>query len=588
VRFVLAIVSFVAAALLIGLGIAQKTVFAEPNTVTAATSITSDAPVTVISGEALNALPRNQFVRIGGEADNFSAYGRTDDVVAWVGDASYNRVDYDAETGSLVSTLEEGTEESVPSPVDSDLWLASYADKNSFTINVPEDFSLLVVTDGVQPAPAEVSVTWFVDNSTPWANTIVVAGGVLLLVGLLLLFWAVAHVRKGRGPRRKSPQKMPKLPRQPRFKQIKAKPKELEANAKGRRSARIAIVPAVLVTALALGGCSTDLITGRAPVTEPSATSDPAAEAAESLAPSAVLTERQGERIVASLAEVTAAADAALDPALAGTRLSGPALELRNANYSARKVDPAVRAVDVIPAGPVTLSLPQQSDAWPRVAFAIIEDTATTAEGAVLAPVSVMLVQDDPRSNYKAQYVIRLQPGAVIPEVNPPSVGATRLPPDSNFLTIAPDVIAADYADVLMNDTASPSNELFEAEGDTVRVKFGAANKAERKLPFEGTSTLEFTNAPASGPVVALATVDSGALVTVNVNEVETVKVTQAGAVAKATPEVKAITGKAESTKGLSATYGYQMLFFVPSLEEGGKIVLLGYSQGLVAASEIP
>jgi hypothetical protein len=578
VRFVLAIVSFVAAALLIGLGIAQKTVFAEPDTVTAAT---------VITGEALNALPRNQFVNVSGADENFSAYGRTDDVIAWVGDASYNRVTYDEETGSLTSRLEKGTEDVVPSPVDSDLWLASYANKGSFTINVPDDVSLLVVTDGVKPAPAEVSVTWFVDNSTPWANTIVVAGGVMLLVGLLLLFWAVAHVRKGRGPRRKS-QKMPKLPRQPRFKQIKAKPRELEANAKGRRSARIAVVPAVLVTALALGGCSTDLITGRAPVAEPSATADPAAEAVADLAPSPVITERQAERIVENLSEVSAAADAASDPVLAGTRLAGPALELRMANYAARKVDPAVRPVDVIPAGPISLTLPQQSDSWPRVAFAIVEDSATTAEGATLAPVSVMLVQDDPRSNYKAQYVIRLQPGAVIPEVAPPSVGAGRLLPDSSFLTIAPNVIAADYADILMNDTASASYELFEAEGDTVRVKYGAANKAERKAPLAETSVLEFTNAPASGPVVALTTIDSGAIVTVNVNEVETVRITQAGAVAKATPEVKAITGKAESTKGLSATYGYQMLFFVPSLEEGGKIVLLGYSQGLIAASELP
>jgi hypothetical protein len=155
VRFVLAIVSFVAAALLIGLGIAQKTVFAEPDTVTAATSTTSSAPVTVISGEALNAFPRNQLVTVGGEKENFSAYGRTEDVVAWVGDASYNNVTYDPETRSLVSTLEKGTADEVPSPVDSDLWLASYTNEKSFTINVPEDMSLLVVTDGVKPAPSD-------------------------------------------------------------------------------------------------------------------------------------------------------------------------------------------------------------------------------------------------------------------------------------------------------------------------------------------------------------------------------------------------------------------------------------------------
>jgi hypothetical protein len=586
VRFVLAIVSFVAAALLIGLGIAQRTVFAEPDTVTAATNITSSAPVTVLSGSALNAFPRNQLVKLSGAKENFSAYGRTDDVVAWVGDASYNSVTYDAESRSLVSKLVKGKADEVPSPVDSDLWLASYANEDSFTINVPEDISLLIVTDGVKPAPAEVSVTWPVDNSTPWANTFVVAGGVLLLIGLLLLLWAIAHIRRSRGPRRKSPQKMPKLPRQPRFKQIKSKPRELESNAKGRRSASIAIVPVVLVTALALGGCSAD--SGGAPAAaSPSATSvDAVAKAALEVGP--VITERQAERIIKNVSEVSAAADAALDPELAKTRLSGPALELRAANYAARKVDPAVRPVDVIPAGPVTLTLPQQSDTWPRVAFAVIDDATKDADGNKLAPVSVMLVQADPRSNYTAQYVMRLQPGAVVPPTAPASVGASRLFEDSKLLTIAPDVIAADYADILMNDTASPSNELFEAEGDSVRVNFGAADKAARKAPFVETSTLEFTNAPASGPVVALSTIDSGAIVTVNVNEVETVRILQAGAVAKATPEVKAITGKAESTKGLSATYGYQMLFFVPSVEEGGKIVLLGYTRGLVAASELP
>jgi hypothetical protein len=589
VRFVLAIVSFVAAALLIGLGIAQRTVFAEPDTVTAATNITSSAPVTVLSGSALNAFPRNQSVELSGADENFSAYGRTDDVVAWVGDASYNNVTYDAKTRSLVSTLVKGDADEVPSPVDSDLWLASYANEGSFTINVPEDISLLIVTDGVKPAPADLSVTWPVDNSTPWANTLVVAGGVLLLIGLLLLLWAIAHIRRSRGPRRKSPQKMPKLPRQPRIKQITSKRRELESNAKGRRSARIAIVPAVLVTALALGGCSSDALTGGTPATEasPSATAaDAVAKAALEVNP--VITERQAERIIKKVSEVSAAADAALDPELAKTRLSGPALELRAANYAARKVDPAVRPVDVIPAGPVTLTLPQQSDSWPRVAFAVIDDATKDAAGNKLAPVSVMLVQADPRSNYTAQYVMRLQPGAVVPPTAPASIGASRLFEDSKLLTIAPDVIAPDYADILMNDTASPSNELFEAEGDSVRVNYGAADKAARKAPFVGTSTLEFSNAPASGPVVALSTIDSGAIVTVNVNEVETVRILQAGAVAKATPEVKAITGKAESTKGLSATYGYQMLFFVPSVEEGGKIVLLGYTRGLVAASELP
>lgn len=590
-RFVLAIVSFVVAALLIGLGIAQKTIFAAPDEFTASTNITTSAPVTVVSGEALNAFPRSQFVQISGSKENFAAYGRTEDVIAWIGDTSYNRVGYSSEESNLVSTLESGTEDTVPSPVDSDLWLASYTDKSSMTINVPEDFSLLVVTDGVKPAPSEISVTWPIDNSTPWANTLVVAGGVMLLVGLLLLFWAIAHIRKSRGPRRKS-QKMPKLPRQPRYKPIKSKPKELEANAKGRRSltSRVAIVPIVLVTAITLGGCSTDFWTGRESIAEPSASADPAAvvEEAKQADPPAV-TEKQAKRIIADLASVAATADAAADADLIATRFAGPALELRVANYAARKADAAVPAVAPIPTGKVEVTLPQRTDnKWPRAVFAVLEDPATTEDGKPLPQVALMLTQEDPRAQYKAQYVITLEPGAVIPPVAPATVGAGRLSPDTKFLAIAPEDIGAAYSDILMTDAASTSNELFEAEGDTLRPSFGLPYKDARRATVESTSTLTFAPSAATGPLIALATNDSNAIVAVNVNEDETAAVVEAGAVVKAEGAVKALIGKPQSTKGFKATYGYQLLFFVPSDETGGKILLLGYTQGLVAASELP
>ena len=588
-RFVLAIVSFVIAALLIGLGIAQKTVFAAPDQVTASTSITTDAPVTVVSGEALNAYPRSQFVQVSGSDEYFVAYGRTTDVVAWIGDASYNDVTYDAKTAALKSTLKSGSESEVPSPVDSDLWLASYTNQGAMTINVPEDFSLIVVTDGVKPAPAEVSVTWPVDNSTPWANTFVVAGGVFLLIGLLLLVWAIAHIRKSRGPRRKS-QKMPKLPRQPRYKPVKAKPKELDANAKGRRSIspRVAIVPVVLITAITLGGCSSDFWAGREPLAAPSASADPVADAEETaqIDPPAV-TEQQAKRIIDDLISVTAEADSSLNDDLAKTRLEGPALDVRLANYAVRRADSGRPAIEPIPDGKITLTLPQQTDnSWPRAVLAVIEDPATTDDGNTVPPVAVMLIQDDPRSNYKAQYVIRLEPGAEITGVAPAAIGAGRLQLDSKFLAVEPQAIGAAYSDILINDTASASNDLFQAEGDTLRTDLGKAYKDGISLP--NTASVEFAPSEATGPLVALSTNDSSALVTVNINEDQTVKVVEAGAVTKPPADVKALTGKAESNKGFKATYGFQLLFLVPSVDTGGKIILLGYSQGLVSASELP
>jgi hypothetical protein len=590
VRFVLAIVCFVASAFLIGLGIAQKTVLAEPDELTASVEVTSDAPVTVISGETLNALPRSQFVEIGGADTRFAAYGRTADVDAWVGDASHNVIGYDAQERNLTSTLVEGEEAEVPNPAGSDLWLDSYDNVESLNLNVPENVSLLIVSDGIAPAPSELSITWPLDNSTPWANTFVFIGGVVLFIGLLFLFWAIAHVRRGRGPRRKSP-KMPKLPRQPRLKAIKASPKSIESTAKGRRAVnnRIAVVPLVLVGALALGGCSSDFWAGRAPAPEPSATSEPAADAqaaAQIVEP--VVTVKQAERIISEVRDVATTADASNDGEALATRFAGPALDLRSATYNARKVDPAIAQEDAIPTGEIILTLPEQSDTWPRTIFATIDDPRVADDGKTFAPVALVLVQDDPRAQYKANFVMRLAPGVVVPEVAPANVGAVRVPPESKFLSVAPEVLSAGYGDILLTDTASASYELFEPAGDQLRADFGLAYKNSVLATFPATSSLTYEAAASEAPAIPLATNDSGAIVAVDINELQTAKPVVAGATANAVGKIAALAGKTTSGKGFAATRSFQVLFFVPSVQTGGKTTVLGYSQGIIAASELP
>ena len=61
----------------------------------------------------------------------------------------------------------------------------------------------------------------------------------------------------------------------------------------------------------------------------------------------------------------------------------------------------------------------------------------------------------------------------------------------------------------------------------------------------------------------------------------------EAGAAVNPSGQVKALSGLAISTKGVTATYGDQLLFYVPPAGSDGKIVLLGYSYGLVTASEV-
>lgn len=575
-RFVFAIICFVLAAAAMGYGIAERTILAGPDHLTLSTTASTPTAVTVIDGAALNAYPHSQAIHLIGGSSAYVAYGRTDDVVGWVGDTTYTRVSYNAKTHKLVSQLHNGSATTVPDPAGSDLWLGQRTGTaaRDFHLKVPSTVSLIALSNGTLPAPSTVQLSWPVDNSKPWSGPLIIGGASVLLLGLILLLWAFTHLRRGRGPRRSQP-RMPKLPKAPRYKPSR---KAVTA-AKGRRSiARYVAIPAAVVTAsVILSGCTTFT-----PTPKPTATATPGVVAESSqLAPAAVTTV-QLQRILERVSTVITAADTNLNPDLASTRLAGAALEERVANYQIRKKNPKLAASQPIPSGPIDLMLPEAKATWPRTVFAIVHDKTD----AKVAPLALMLVQDDPRANYKVNYAVSLQPNTVLPDVAPASIGATRIAPDFKLLQIQPAALASAYGDILSKDAASTSYPLFKSEGDTFREQVGLAahKKLQKKLP--STAKLFFSNTQGDGQVIALATNKSGAIVAVNLDETETVQPVKKGATVSATGAVRALSGKATSTKGLTATYGDQLLFYVPSADQSGQVVLLGYSQGLIAASE--
>ena len=585
-RFVLAIVSFLLAAVLIGAGIAQKTIFAPPERVTESISVDSAAPVTIIDGATLNAFPRSQTVMVDGTETVFAAYGRTTDVMAWIGDANYNVIGYDATKQALTSETVTQVSDTVPDPAGSDLWYQEYTAPLSlgFTVKVPKDISLIIVSDGKTPAPANVTLSWPLDATTPWSAPLIVAGGVALLLGLVFLVWAITHLRNARGPRRKQPKmpKMPKLPKPPRYKP--AKQKALPATSRGRRSTRTGMIaaPFVLVASLALGGCSAmPASTVADPEPTNSADSTQAAPPAETEAPA--IKESQAKRIIADVAAVAAKADKANNAKLLASRFAGPALERRTAAYKIHKADNKQDPVLDIPSGPVRVTLPSQSDAWPRTVFAVVQGD----DQQKVPTVAFMLIQDDARSQYKVHYVVTLEPGSVLPDVASADVGTVRVPEDTKFLAMQPDAVAKAYGDILMKGKKSKSFDLFDSEGDTLRTAVGVEVKKSRQKKLPDTAKLSFATATGLGQTIVMTTNDSGAIVAVQLNESETVKPVQSGAAVNAPKDIKALLGKSLSTKGIKATYADQLLFYVPSLAAGGKIKLLGYSQGLIDASEL-
>lgn len=610
-RFVVAIVAFVLAAAAIGLGVAQRTVLAGPASVSSTVS-TGSAPLTVIDAATLNANAGTQSIEVTGTGDIVLAYGRTADVLAWVGDAPYNQVGWDAEAGKLTSTVVAGSESTadVPTIAGSDLWLREFTGTDLLTrkINAPEGISVIIAaepttdaggdgaagTDGgagtdeapaatedsatgddgttdTPSAPLQLSITWPLDNSAPASGPLVVGGIVLLLIGLGAFLWALVHARRGSGPRRTRP-RLPKRPRPPQLKPEKGRGStrtpELEPVRTGSGRRRAFVAAGVLTAGvLALGGCT-------AVQPEPGTSPTPAFETE----PVAVTT-GQFEGILTKVAGTVADADEARDATLAAERLSGPALALRAANYTIRANDSEVAPLAAIPSDILEVMLPEQTDAWPRRVFAV-----TRAEG--VQAVALTLIQESPRENYKVVYAETLVES--MPNVAPAELGSSALPPGNNLGLLAPDALAAAYGDVLIKGDDSEFADLFQADGDSLREAIGVDYKAQRRAQLPTSATIEFTNGPGEEEPVAFLTNDSGQIVSLILDDVETVRPVEAGAAVNPKGQVKALSGKSASTRGIVATYGLQILFYVPPVTATDrKIVVLGYAQGLVGAVEL-
>ncbi|GAA1753877.1 hypothetical protein [Agromyces humatus] len=629
-RFVFAIVAFIAAAVMIGLGIAQRTVFLEPDRAALSAEFSGETAFIVVEPEALAAQPGKQTISASGSDTVFVSYGRSADVEAWLGETPYQSVSFDAERGELTSEVvtiapvddplptepAPATVTPTPtptpeadvapdpealaaaSPIGSDLWLDEFTAERTLTttVDVPEDISVLIASDGLSPAPTLVELDWPVDDATPMAGPLLAGGAIVFLVGIGLVISGFVHHRRSRGPRRNLPKgprgKLPSAPKPPRRNQV----------AGGRRAIgrakRIALVPVFLVPAIALSACSADywpsFDQADAPATSAPATPPASGEPTETVEPDEptvqpAVSVPQMERIMRRLAVFTGEVDEARDATLAAERFTGPALEARAANYTIRGNLPDHPAPPAIPASPLTLTLPQQVSGWPRTVLTI----AKNADDPTIAPTALVLVQESPRENYHVLYSMALAPEADVPEVAPASIGAAPISPEFKGLVMPTGQVAAAYADVLLKGDESEFAAAFDPEGDLLREQLGVTGQQAINDGLPATADATFSNAVGDSPTVALATNDAGALVTVSINQTEKVVPNDGGTIGfESGAPGAALSGFTEkSAKGVQREIGIQLLFYVPGVgtgDENQQIRLLGWSESLVAASEVP
>ncbi|SMH37024.1 hypothetical protein SAMN06295885_1307 [Rathayibacter oskolensis] len=597
-RFVFAIIATVIAAAMIVLGIGQRTVWAPPESLTAETALESGAPYAVIDGSTLDANPGRQTITVEGDGDLVLAYARTTDVMGWVGGSEYDEIGYrsEPEPAALTASQDTGTaldlsadvataDAAVTDPRGSDLWLEQFEGAGSITValDVPDDVSILIASDGTAPAASDVRVSWPVDTATPLAGPLLLGGAVFLLIGIALYIWAFLHLRRQHGPRRKGPQgKIPRGARRPRARA------GIQASVAAPRPARrrgLLVLPAVVGASLLLSGCSSDywpdLAAGATvtPTASETSTAEPAAEVA-----TPVVTTQQAEAIIASIADVASAADAAHDATALAERFQGEALTERTTNYEVVVKGGTIDPPQTIPASPVSLVLPQDTESWPRLVTAVVQNSADSTQ----APIALVMSQASPRVDYKVDYAISLEANARIPDVAPVTVGTSIVAPDSKLMKLAPEEVGSAYADILANGDASQYAETFSADGDTLRGQVGIDKKNADREALPDTASIEFSNKAGTSSTIALATNDSGALVAASIAEVSTVRPTAEGSTVSTSGASQTLLGTDKSTTGIETTYGYQLLFYVPPVGSEEKIVMLGWSQGLVSVVQLP
>jgi len=582
VRFVWAVVAFLVAVGLIGTGVARLALASGPDTVTSSiAAVDEKLPYTVIDADVLSAYPGQQGVTIADpENEIFVSYGRTSDIEAWLSDTTYNHATLDegrAENGEPKVSVEvvdptnayEDTGERVWwNPRDSDLWIEQLTAEDSLQRDfaLPDGMSLLVATDGTEPAPADVSVTWQTGEvTTPWAGPLIAAGCLALLIGLIFWILGFIHLRRRRGPRRKG----------------------TSGAGRGRRGSRggarraMWAIPTVTVAGAMLAGCTPsawpDLSQDPSPTPSPSVSAAPDAEMP-------AVTDAQAQRIVASMAQVLADADRETDIELGAKRLTSAAYEMRKTAYEIRGDVEDWKLPVALPEGPVSVLLPQANDGWPRTALMVVGDADEKN------PTILFASQQSPWETYKISYMGSIVAGTELPELAPAWMGAVVVPPESSFLEVTPAQLADTYADIVDKGDESEYADLFDVDGDAFLTALHDKRKAtldtfneSAKADDERTASMTFDQRAVDGDPVALATFDSGAIVAVPFLDSETLKPTVDDGIIKIpdAPEIEHFVGEEETKTGLTTYYRSQLFFYVPAKASEEKVRMLGFSYGL-------
>ncbi len=313
--------------------------------------------------------------------------------------------------------------------------------------------------------------------------------------------------------------------------------------------ARRTAAAALALTAV-LAGCSTPL---------PTAQPEPVPAQAPVVVGSA-----QVSRILGAVTGALADADAAASAEALPPRITGPAAEIRAAQY-VQAAAGATDALTEIPATPQTVIAPA-TRSWPRTLMVV-----TTAPEDLRAPLLLTLVQDSPREPYTLWSWARLFPGTQMPATAQPEIGSMPVDADSDALSVPPVGVLAQYVDLL---SAGAESQYAAAFGDDpLRERIAQQREGWTAAVGDRGSVTETYEVLDGGPW-SLGTADGGAIVVGALRTVTTI--TLVDSTLTIGDQTASLLGATTVSSSLAITWDSTVAFAVPPAGSSDPITVLG------------
>jgi hypothetical protein len=518
----------------------------------------------VIPNKILTSYPGKVSVEATNLGPVFLSTGRESDIIGWIGDSQYVELKMMVNTAQekiIIGEVERSGGGELADPAGSDLWRIEVADNLAGKISVPEgnEVGVLVAASGIDMAPRNITISWDLpDQALPIAPVTLVGLG-LLALGAVLGIWAFwSTYRKARITRHWKGPRRPKPPR-PKGKivsQAGAGPALTRRQARGLKFVGLSLIPAVL--------------TGCAPEYENPLLTPSPSPALDVLTP--VITKDQLGKILNEIVAVVAEADAEFDRESIETRVYGPALAARRAEYNIqRRTEEPVSPLPIL-AEPIQLFLPSATDTWPRSVMVV------TGEQSLKM---LVLRQESAREQYRLYQYMDLLPGVDFPDVAAESVGATAVKTDSKFLLLPPEDLATAVGSLLNEGPNSTWTILVDGDNqyisDVSSVQQGLAETLSN-------ANLTFDHKLSSDDVVLLSSAEGGALAAIYMIDTYTIIPKEPGDAVAISGDEAILLGTGGSATGIETRYGAMLLFHIPAAGSDSRVTLLGATQQLLTS----